>query len=162
MDADKIVTVIADSVAAVGAIMASIVALVQLPKITRQLKLGSVSVVLEIEAQMTSRKQRVADFDERIRLLPQTVVDEEERKRTARILSDVRKTAVEDWLNALDRLCFCIIKGYIDEIEWRKEYEDYLTSVVSKYKESFQADTPYTHIADLHQHWKRNLTKLKG
>jgi hypothetical protein len=63
---------------------------------------------------------------------------------------------VENWLNAADRLAFCILKGYLEERDWASEYRPYFANLVRKHRDQFGPDTIYTNIKDLHDRWARS------
>ncbi|WP_449543182.1 hypothetical protein [Enterobacter ludwigii] len=64
--------------------------------------------------------------------------------------------AVQMYLNGLDRLCFCIKKGYLDKNDMKVEYREIIISAVKDHEEKFGKSTSYTNIIDIHDEWKRS------
>jgi len=54
------------------------------------------------------------------------------------------KAATENWINSVDRLCFCIKNGYLMEKEWKSEYKDFINNVV----ETFKNKTEFINLGD--------------
>ena len=62
-------------------------------------------------------------------------------KETVEILLDKKAALLENWFNAVDRLAFCIAKGYVPERDWKAEYRDYMAELIRKNPTYFQAGT---------------------
>jgi hypothetical protein len=65
--------------------------------------------------------------------------------------------AIENWLNSVNRLCFCIMRDYLKEKDWKIEYRDYISNVVKnkKFEKYFGAASIYRNIIDLNNKWSR-------
>jgi len=110
-----------------------------------------VMMVLEIEGQMNERKVEWDKASSNIR-------EAEENKasdNTMSILIDYYATTKENYFNSLDRLCFCISKGYLKEKDWKVEYRNLLKDTIDENDGDFTASTPYKHILDLNNKWQR-------
>lgn len=142
-------------VAAAGVIVA-IVALYlakgQLVNLNQTLKMNGLMAVLQMEADMNSRKQRL---DELTGEIARENAAEKPNKKLIEAIGTEMNAALENWLNAADRLAYCILNGYLHERDWRAEYRGYFADIVSKHVHLFQADSIYTNILDLNDKWKR-------
>lgn len=133
-------------------VIGAIIALVQLWQIKQQLKGYSLTNVLTLESDMNSRKEKIDDIARQIRFFD----DEGKLVGAAKeIYNDYIQTAIENYLNSLDRLCFCILRGYFKEGDWRPEYRDYVADAIQAYPNKFGPSSIYTNIIDLHNKWKR-------
>ncbi len=104
-------------------------------------KMDILKVVLEIETQLIQRsiKMNKAGME--------YLGNSDSKNKEAYFLA-----MKENYLNALDRLCFCIRKGYIPEKEWEREYRNIINNTVGK--EEFKKDfgpitSPYKNIIKL-------------
>ena len=141
------------------ALIGSIIAYSQLKKINKQLaisvsnqKLDSLKVVLEIETQLNSRK---LELDKSTKLIMEAdlkkVSDDE-----MNILRDYFNSINESYLNAFDRLCFCIEKEYINDKDWRVEYRQALLDVIKSNEEFFKEGSPYHNMKNLNKKWQES------
>ena len=132
----------------------------QLKKINSQIeiavqnqKLDALKVVLEIETQMNSRK---LEFDKAAKLIRESdaegVLDDKKKE----ILTDYFNATKESYFNALDRLCYCIEKGYISDKDWRAEYRNLIHDVIVNYEDDFGEASPYNNIKNLNKKWQQS------
>jgi hypothetical protein len=78
-------------------------------------------------------------------------MSEEEKEKC----SIFRNTVTESWLNCLDRLCFCIRKGYLKEREWKAEYSNYIKMVVETLGDKHNLAARYKNIVCVYIEWSR-------
>lgn len=64
--------------------------------------------------------------------------------------------AKQVYLNSLDRLCFCIIKGYLDEEEMKPEYRGLVNESVKDFKSDFEVGTKYRNILKIYDNWSES------
>lgn len=131
---------------------ALLVAWRQLKGVRTELRMNSLMAVLEIEAEMNSRKEKVDSVAFKIRTI------DAEKKLTDSlkdIFFDERNCALENWLNSVDRLAYCILRDYLKDRDWRSEYRDYIQNIVRENESLFGPGTRYTNIVDIHNKWKR-------
>lgn len=148
----------ADWVNAIATVATTIVALYgvlvakrQLSGLRDTLRTDSLMAVLTIESELAGRQEKCAEISRLIkRLSAQQNFDQVEMK----ILQEWLDAAVENWLNALERLCFCINKGYVTEKDWRAEYRKYIEDAISNHEPFFRADTRYPNTLHLHKKWQ--------
>ncbi len=133
----------------------------QLRGLNHTLKLTALSGLLQLEADMCARKAKLDDIsaeallDRTIReMTPKTTYQESKIQEARAENFKVRqRTAKENWFNAVDRLCFVILKSYWQGIDWRVEYEDYLKQIVESHRDWFEPHS-YPNIVALHNQWQ--------
>lgn len=135
--------------AGLGAIAAVVVAYWQLKELNKTLKMTGLAAVLSLEAEMNNRRVALDECYLRISQVNPTP------ETTAKVHDDLLQSAIQNHLNAADRLAFCINKGYFPEREWRAEYRDYFANLVKQHEDKFGASTPYRNLKDLHNKWQR-------
>lgn len=135
--------------------VATFIAWSQLRKINKQLETNSLQVVLEIETQMNSRKLEFDRVAKDIRLLEADGTDDSKKQEKIIIMVDFFNTTKESYFNALDRLCFCILRGYLKDKEWKTEYRNLLKETIDTYTTDFNEASPYRNIKDLNNRWQR-------
>lgn len=145
----NITAIVSCFIAAVGVF----VAYIQLRGLKKQITLAvnnqtreSLKIVLEIETQLNARK---LEFDKANKSFLESKDDNERECISAFI-----DTTKESYFNALDRLCFCIQKGYVDENEYRPEYRDMIKDTVKQYESDFGPGSAYNHIKQINEKWK--------
>src|SRR5438093_888738 len=114
-DLSAAITAFATVAASFFAVVGVIVAWVQLNGIKKGLGFSSLMAVLEIETQMNERKVRLDDCSAEVKRGQADGLLAEKLKISARNFD----SALENYLNAVDRLCYCILKGYLEDRDWR-------------------------------------------
>lgn len=107
----------------------------------------SLKIVLEIETQLNSRK---LEFDK----ANNDFIVASKSGETNEIMETFVSTTKESYFNAMDRLCFCIQKGYVDENEYRPEYRDMIKDTIKSFESDFGPGSPYNHIKQINDKWK--------
>lgn len=115
----------------------------QLRQLKNQIRLSNLTNVLALETEINYRKEKVDDISHKIVVNPNDTT-----------LSEPLESAVENWINSVDRLCFCIRKGYFPEKEWSIEYRDYIINLVRSNEGKFGPGSRYVHIIYLNNKWK--------
>lgn len=132
------------------------IAFMQIYNLKQQVKIqkenqrtDSLKVVLEIETQITAMKM---EFDKTSRQIreKEDILSDNQRE----VLSEFFDTAKENYFNALDRLCFCFEKNYVDEKDWRVEYRNVLKDTIDTYPDDFNEASPYRHIKNINRKWQ--------
>lgn len=62
--------------------------------------------------------------------------------------------AKQSFLNCLDRLCFAVKKGLLDDDDMRRDYRDMIKEVMRDFAGDFGAATPYRHIKAVYEAWE--------
>lgn len=153
-----------EMIAALGAVVGSaaaiasvVVAFWQLDNLRKTIqqtaqsqRIDALKVVLEIETQMNERKMHFDRVSREIREKDAAGAPAGEMA----ILGDFFETAKESYFNALDRLCFCMEKKYLDERDWRAEYRNLVRQTIAAYEGDFGAASPYRHIISINTLWQ--------
>lgn len=148
----SVVSAISAAVAAGAAVAAVVVASKQLEKLNNTLRMNGLMAVLQLEADMTARKMRVDDLAAEIRKEDSKISP---NAALITILGDQMNGYLENWLNASDRLAYCILKRYLPERDWRAEYRPYFAELVCDHAPKFGPGSLYTNIIDLNNKWQR-------
>lgn len=124
----------------------------------RQLRDSALSNLLTIELEIKKRDTEIDDITieyskvkERLKNKKFNRKNLEDKEKT---LEKKLKAAREDYLNLMDRFCYCISKGYFKDMNWKTEYKDYISSVVENNEEYFGINIPYENIQKLYTKWK--------
>jgi len=157
---------IADTGTAIATIVLVGVAIRQLSKLNTSLSTASTSLetsknanrisnlmnILEHESEMSRRKSRLDEISYEIEeySIQHPVPDDR-----VKILRRKLDSAIEDYLNSIDRLAFCIKNDYFPEKDWKREYRRLLENVVDSYEDCFGAASNYVNIIDLNDKWRR-------
>ena len=120
----------------------------QLYQVSKQLRLSNLTNVLSIESEINNRKETVDKINHEINQ------NQNKSEFDANTEEERLEAAVENWINSVDRLCFCIRKNYFPEKEWSIEYRDYILDLVRNNEELFGAGSRYVHIIFLNNKWK--------
>ncbi|HBC7422427.1 hypothetical protein [Serratia marcescens] len=114
-------------------------------------KINKLNSLLALEGQIAQRRQELSSSA--IALKEFENIEKDERFDIAALRYN---EAVQMYLNGLDRLCFCIKKGYLDKNDMKVEYREIIISAVKDHEEKFGKSTSYTNIIDIHDEWKRS------
>jgi len=124
----------------------------QMNQIGHQLRNSTLTNVLSLEADMNSRKAKLDDINNDIeRANSEGKLAPEMRE----VMQKYMNAAIENWLNAVDRLCFCIKNDYLKEKDWKAEYRDYIVDLVKQFEPRFGAASKYKNIIDINEKWLR-------
>jgi molecular chaperone GrpE (heat shock protein) len=135
-----------DNATGIAGVIGLCFVVVQLFQANKQLKGTTLTNVLSLEAEMNSRKEKIDNINHEIEML------NADKKLTAEMQNIHEKSleaAIENFLNSVERLCFCIKKGYLNEKEWKAEYRDLITGVVKTFEDKFGKSSKYTNIIDI-------------
>lgn len=146
------VSATASSVIATTGLVGVFVAAYQLKRLNSTLRLNGLLGIVQLEAEINRRRSRLVDIGQQIILEGKGKTAQE--KKVLASLEQRLKVDTEAYLNAVDRLAFCILKDYFPEREWRTEYRDFIATDVADHEEYFRADTRYNNMLKLHQKWK--------
>lgn len=135
---------------ALSAIGAVAVAYWQLRNLDNTLKTNGLMAVLQLEAEMNSRNLLVNEASNRIR---SERANENPNREYILAQGDLLESYVENWLNAADRLAYCIREGYLAERDWKREYRPYFQNLVKTHESKFGPGTLYRNILHLNNKW---------
>lgn len=143
---------IADWITAVASMSAVLIAWYQLSDMANSLRNSQLSNALHLESEISSRRQDFLALIEKIQIEKAKGTDAA-KVRTG-IYQALLDSHLENYLNVLDRLAFCIRRGFLVEKDWRSEYRDVFKETISSYSEYFGSDTRYHNILELSRKWK--------
>jgi uncharacterized protein HemX len=148
-----------EHIQALSSIVANIVvicglgfALYQVYQIKVQLKTSTLTNVLSIEAELNSRKEKLDAVSHEIEILH---MEGKLSDKAKEIYERKQNATIENWLNSVDRLCFCIKRDYLKEKDWKAEYRDYIIDIVKNFEKYFGAASRYKNIMDINEKWLR-------
>lgn len=129
---------------------------VQLKSVVESQKNSTLMTVLELESEMNKRKE---NFDECNFELRQYGIDINSNNRELNndyieLFQDRIKVARENYLNALDRLSYCIIHNYLSDRDWKTEYRDILFDAVGNFSECYGVSSRFWNTKKLYEKWK--------
>jgi hypothetical protein len=59
------------------------------------------------------------------------------------LLIDHMNACLENWLNAADRVAFCILRGYRVDKDWKTEYRGYFVELVKAHQDKYGPGSIY-------------------
>jgi len=136
-----------------------LVAYVQLKKVKEQLKNlsdnqrnSTLMTVLELESEMFKRKEALDKISFEIREIG--ISGKNLSEETIELLDDKNNVAIENYLNSLDRFCYCILHKYISDRDWKTEYRDVIFDAVDNYEEKYGTSSRFRNTKRLFHKWK--------
>ncbi|MEE9658727.1 hypothetical protein [Enterobacter cloacae complex sp. CARB60] len=118
-------------------------------------RIECLKVVLDIETEMNARKLEFDKTSKEIRLLNITSdVNENNIDEKIEILENYFETTKENYLNSLDRLCYCIDKKYLVDKDWRSEYRNMLNETIDTFPADFGVNSSYRNIKKINEIWQ--------
>lgn len=139
-------------VAGIAAILGAWVAYRQLKDLNSTLRMNGLMAVLSLESEMNMRKAALDDISFKIQQLDGTNPDQ----KIVEAHKGLLEGALQNYLNSADRMAFCIMRNYFPEREWRAEYRQYFSNIISAHEGKFGANTPYRNLKDLNDKWQRD------
>lgn len=134
------------------------IAFFQLHGLGKSVKHSNLMAVFNIEFELNRRKERLAEIRQRILDKIHGRQDKdisEEEKNLLKALDGYRKEAFEDYLNAFDRLSYFILKGKLNEEDFRLEFRDMLFDTIEMDEEDmFKTGTRYRNMMKIYEKWK--------
>ena len=158
------ITVFIFSISAIIALIMVGLAISQLKELTKQVKSANESNTLSRLMALLSLEDSIA---ERRLSLSEAGIDLTEQGKKAQSNSAVYKDSFEIahlrfneakqmYLNGLDRLCFCLNKGFLIEEDLRAEYRDIITRAVNDFPDDFKTNTQYRNVKKIYEKWADN------
>lgn len=128
----------------------------QLLNINDTFRNSTLMTVLELENELIRRK---VAWDSTSFELRQYSIEIEIKKvkfngDLLELIDDKEKIALENYLNALDRFCYCIIHNYISDRDWKTEYRDVVFEIVDNKPEKFGVNSRFKNTIKIYKKWK--------
>ena len=126
---------------------------VQLKSLAESQRNSTLMTVLELESELNKRKEY---FDQCSFEARQYAIDKSESPdiNSIELLKDKIKVSRENYLNALDRLSYCILHKYLLDRDWKTEYRDVIFDVVDNYSDCFGVSSRFWSIKKIYEKWK--------
>ncbi|AUT91689.1 TPA: hypothetical protein ACKRKP_000789 [Proteus mirabilis] len=138
----------------------SIIALLMLFSVRNQIakaveanRISKLNSLLSIESQIVLRRQELSAAGIALNEFKKLTQEEKDSNELFDMASLRFNEAVQTYLNSLDRLCYCIIKKYLDDADMKVEYRQIINSAVTKHEDKFGASTPYRNIKKIYDKW---------
>ncbi|MCG8883981.1 hypothetical protein G1L02_12545 [Tenacibaculum finnmarkense] len=128
----------------------------QLKGLSDNQKNSTLMTVLELESELNKRKENFdkSNFELREYNLEIETSNKELNKDLLDIYADKIEVSMENYLNSLDRLSYCILHNYLSDRDWRTEYRDTIFDAVDNYNEKFGVSTRYRNTVKIYEKWK--------
>lgn len=112
--------------------------------------ISTLATVLSIEDSISQRLHQIDLASKDIQMNHSTWTDEQLRA-AQRHLDGV----TQNYLNAMDRLCTCFLRGQIPEEDYKQDYQEQLPRTIETYEKYFAgANRRYKNILDLREKWR--------
>jgi hypothetical protein len=98
-------------ISSVSALLLCIIAYFQLRDLARS---SRINAILNLEAELHQRRAVLEKASIDLQL--------ESRGANGKLYEDAFNSYLESYLNAVDRICYCILKDYLKDREWKSEY----------------------------------------
>lgn len=150
----NILTVAIYSVSALIALSMLAIAIWQISKLTKQVEaavksnsIGELNALLALEELIADRRLRLSQAG--------IAVKECKDKSSESFDSLVLQfdEAKQMYLNGLDRFCFCVLKGLLQDEDMRLEYREIIKTAIKDFSDDFGTGTPYRNIKKVYEKW---------
>ena len=127
----------------------------QLTNMNDTFRNSTLMTVLELENELIRRKVSWDDASFQLREYEINLVKKEKpNKDIVELLQDKYATSFENYLNALDRFCYCVLHNYISDRDWKTEYREVVFDIVNNNPEEFKVNTRFRNTIKIFQKWK--------
>lgn len=127
---------------------------IQLKNLNTTLRNSTLATLIDLENEIIRRKENLDSVGFEIRQYEINLKEETPNSEIVHLFVDKDKSALENYLNSLDRLSYCILNNYFLERDWRSEYRDVIFDIVDKKQEEFGVSSRYRNIKKLYNRWK--------
>jgi hypothetical protein len=120
-------------------------------------KNSNLMAVLALESSLSDARSKLAEVASQMALIANESKDNEGEEPVA--LTIVRlhyNERVEQYLNSADRLCACIIRGYVCETQYRQDYRPWISEIVKKHVDRLGPDTRHRNILKVNEAWSED------
>ena len=109
-------------------------------------KINELATFLEIENQISNSRRELAIAGVRVKSAESGT---DEFDSASLYLNE----CLENYVNSIDRLCYCIIKEYFNNDEMKIEYRHIINDAVSNNLQAFSQATKHRNIKKIHEKW---------
>ncbi len=127
----------------------------QLKNMNDTFRNSTLMTVLELENELIRRKVSWDDASFQLREYHINLEKKEKpNKNIVELLQDKYYTSFENYLNSLDRFCYCVLHNYISDRDWKTEYTEVVFDIVKNNPEEFNVNTRFRNTIKIYQKWK--------
>ncbi len=128
----------------------------QLKNMNDTFRNSTLMTVLELENELIRRKVTwdEASFQLMEYNINLTKLNEMPNGDYVELLQDKLNTSFENYLNSLDRFCYCVLHNYISDRDWKTEYRDVVFDIVKNNPENFNVNSRFRNTIKIYQKWK--------
>jgi hypothetical protein len=118
-------------------------------------QLSTLNTVLSLDATISERRIRLSEASVAISELARKAKDDPTPPKEGEFkVAQLRfEEARESYLNAMDRLCACILRGFLPEDDCRRDYRGGINDTVQGHKDLLGPGTRYRNILKVHEKW---------
>lgn len=127
---------------------------IQLKNLNNSLRNSTLSTLIDLENEIIRRKEILDVVNNEITKYNNELGENMPNEHTLALLMTREKSALENYLNSIDRLSYCILNEYFLDKDWRGEYRDVIFDIIDKKQEQFGPNTKYRNIKKLYNNWK--------
>ncbi|HEX5753712.1 MAG TPA: hypothetical protein VFZ09_46410 [Archangium sp.] len=118
-------------------------------------RISSLMAVLQLEEGIRSARRRWAEAAGQAMKIANAVKSanppsDDEINGAKALLAE----SAEEYLNTMDRLCACIVRGLVNEDVYRRDFRNWIDETVREFPDDFRAGTRYFHVLRCHNQWK--------
>lgn len=128
----------------------------QLKNLNSSLRISTLSTLIDLENEIIRRKEKLDIISTEIITYYNDLKGDMPDEQNLNVLITRQNSALENYLNSMDRLSFCILNKYFLDKDWRCEYRDVIFEIVDKRHDQFRVNTKYRNIKKLYYNWKDN------
>ena len=129
---------------------------IQLKKLNISLRNSTLSTLIDLENEINRRKESLDEKCNDSRKYDNELGNQVPEEKKLKFIINAENSALENYLNSLDRLSYCILNNYFLDKDWRTEYRDVIFDIVDKRHDQFGTHSRYRNIKKLYNNWKDN------
>ena len=129
---------------------------IQLKNLNISLRNSTLSTLIDLENEINRRKESLDEKCNDSRKYDNELGNQVPEEKKLKFIINAENSALENYLNSLDRLSYCILNNYFLDKDWRTEYRDVIFDIVDKRHDQFGTHSRYRNIKKLYNNWKDN------
>lgn len=158
-DTYNCLTLLVRGASLIVAILAALGLYKQIKHAAESLKTSSLMAVLALEDALAQRRSDLAEAQVEVaRFAHEMDSMTPDAKSAAQALLNILQLRaserLEQYLNTLDRLCACIVRGNVDEEIYRQDYRGGVQDIVNGHADRFGANTRHPNVVKVHVAWR--------
>jgi hypothetical protein len=114
--------------------------------------IGQLNALLVLEQDMSRRRDRLGEIATQLEHLQKSAAYNADPSILDPVIRQFNEGR-ENYLNSLDRLCFCVLRNKFSDDELRSDYRDVVKQAIVDSPEQFGAASSFRNILKLHNKW---------